>query len=515
MADNDQAENIGTGLTKLRHENTALREELDRLRSLFDGLPLGLYQVTPQGKVIMANALARQMLGRGSGEVSTLASQLSQDMASCAPPTSQAKLELREEVHDREIEWHDDDGRAFHIRGNARVVWNTDSTPRYYECTLEDITERRQAEAALRASEERHRLVVEHSPAGILLVDDHFRIIYANPEVCQILGRPPDEIVGARFTDFLHPDSVETVVERYLSRQRGEDAPAHYEIRTVHPDNSPRLSALSAAWFRTSGGAARTVAQLLDITDRTRAEQALRDYTETLEIRNAELDAFADSVAHDLKNPLSTIIGFAEALLEAPDDLHEDDLRRALANISTLGRKMDSIIEELLLFARIRQTAVRPIPIDMRITVQNSLDRLERMRAEHDAQIVVPSHWPVALGHGPWVEEVWVNYISNALTYGGKPPRVTLGSDLTETGQIRFWVRDNGDGVATCRQEQLFNGGSGRDQAATQGHGLGLSIVKRIVSKLGGEVAVDSSGNPGEGSAFSFTLPAATLATEP
>ena len=508
MADNDLAE--------LRDENATLREELDRLRSLFDSLPLGLYRVTPDGEVIMANTLAQQILDRGSGEISTLSSQLSRDMATCAPPTPQAELEPREEVHDRETEWHDDNGRAFHIRENARVVRDTDGAIRYYECTLEDITERRQAEAALRASEERYRLVVEHSPAGILLVDDDCHIIYANPKVCQILGRHPDEVIGAPFTDFLHPDSAEIVVERYSRRQEGEQVPSHCEIWTLHADNSPRLLVLSAAWFQTSGGAARTVAQLLDITDRTRAEQALRDYTETLEIRNAELDAFADSVAHDLKNPLSTIIGFAEALPEALNDLQEDDVRLILARISTMGRKMDSIIDELLLFARIRQTAVRPLPINMRITIQNTLDRLERMRAERDAQIEVPSHWPVALGHGPWIEEVWANYISNALTYGGNPPRVTLGSELTETGRIRFWVRDNGDGVARCRQEHLFDGASsGGDQAVTKGHGLGLSIVKRIVSKLGGEVAVESSGKPGEGSTFSFTLPAATQATAP
>jgi len=505
MADNDLAE--------LRDENATLREELDRLRSLFDSLPLGLYQVTPQGEVIMVNALAQQFLDRDSGEISTLSSQLSREMATYASPIPQAEPQLREEVHDRETEWHDDNGRAFHIRENARVVRDTDGAIRYYQCTLEDITERRQAEAALRASEERYRLVVEHSPAGILLVDDDFHIIYANPKVCQILGRHPDEVIGARFTNFLHPDSAETVVERYLRLQNGERVPSSYEIWALHADNTPHLLVLSAAWFQTSGGAARTVAQLLDITDRTRAEQALRDYTETLEIRNAELDAFADSVAHDLKNPLSTIIGFAEALPEALSDLNEDEVHRVLTRISTMGRKMDSIIDELLLFARIRQTAVRPIPINMRITVQNTLDRLERLRAERDAQIEVPSHWPVALGHGPWIEEVWANYISNALTYGGNPPRVTLGSELAETDRIRFWVRDNGDGVAPCQQEHLFDGASGRDQAATTGHGLGLSIVKRIVSKLGGEVAVESSGNPGEGSTFSFTLPAATQAT--
>ncbi len=243
MADNDPAESVGTDLAELRDENAALREELDRLRSLFDSLPLGLYQVTPQGEVIMANALAQQILDRGSGEIPTLSSRLSEAIVNCAPPISQGELKRREEVHDRETEWRDDDGRVFHIRESARVVRDTDGTPRYYECTLEDITERRQAEAALRAGEERYRLVVEHSPAGILLVDDDFRIIYANPKVCQILGRHPDEVIGARFTVFLHPDSAEIVVDRYLRRQKGEHVPSSYEIWTIHADKSPRLLA--------------------------------------------------------------------------------------------------------------------------------------------------------------------------------------------------------------------------------------------------------------------------------
>jgi signal transduction histidine kinase len=109
------------------------------------------------------------------------------------------------------------------------------------------------------------------------------------------------------------------------------------------------------------------------------------------------------------------------------------------------------------------------------------------------------------LGYAPWIEEVWVNYLSNAIKYGGRPPRVELGAETQPGGLVRFWVRDNGPGIAPEAQVRLFVPFTRLDQVRAKGHGLGLSIVRRIVEKLGGQVGVIST--PGQGSVFSFTLP--------
>jgi two-component system sensor histidine kinase/response regulator len=111
------------------------------------------------------------------------------------------------------------------------------------------------------------------------------------------------------------------------------------------------------------------------------------------------------------------------------------------------------------------------------------------------------------MGYAPWVEEVWVNYISNALKYGGTPsaaPRVELGAETQGDGMVRFWVRDHGPGIAPEAQLRLFTPFTRLDHVRAGGHGLGLSIVRRIVEKLGGQVSVASQ--VGEGSTFSFTL---------
>jgi len=111
----------------------------------------------------------------------------------------------------------------------------------------------------------------------------------------------------------------------------------------------------------------------------------------------------------------------------------------------------------------------------------------------------------VAHGYAPWIEEVWVNFISNGLKYGGNPPLLELGSDATDADMIRFWVRDNGIGIDAASQSELFTEFTRLDKVRAQGHGLGLSIVHRIIKKLGGYVGVESG--PGEGSMFYFTLP--------
>jgi signal transduction histidine kinase len=129
------------------------------------------------------------------------------------------------------------------------------------------------------------------------------------------------------------------------------------------------------------------------------------------------------------------------------------------------------------------------------------------MVEQSHAEIVGPeaSAWPVALGYAPWVEEVWINYLSNALKYGGRPPRIELGAKAQPDEMTRFWVRDNGPGIPPEAQARLFTPFTRLDQVRAKGHGLGLSIVRRIVEKLGGQVSVESQ--VGQGSVFSFTLP--------
>jgi signal transduction histidine kinase/DNA-binding response OmpR family regulator len=234
--------------------------------------------------------------------------------------------------------------------------------------------------------------------------------------------------------------------------------------------------------------------------------EALRQRTAELEARNEELDAFAHTAAHDLKGPLGYIVGFAKVLAQDYATMPEEQLSRYLHTIARSGSKMGDIVDALLLLASAHKLEdVELQPLEMADIVDEVLQRLAFMVDQYQAEIVLPEAWPSAMGYSPWVEEVWVNYVSNALKYGGQPPRVELGATTQADGTLRFWVRDNGAGLTLEEQARLFTPFTRFDQIRAKGHGLGLSIVRRIVEKLGGEVGIESE--VGQGSTFSFTLP--------
>jgi two-component system sensor histidine kinase/response regulator len=252
------------------------------------------------------------------------------------------------------------------------------------------------------------------------------------------------------------------------------------------------------------------------------ANRELERQLQEVQAWNEELDAFAHTVAHDLKNPLSVIVGYSTVLEDRRADLPDEQLDRYLGAIARHGRKMTNIIEELLLLASVRKVdEVEMEPLDMAAIVAEVQERLADLIAAQQAQISAPDEWPAALGRAPWVEEVWVNYLSNAIKYGGQPPRIDLGFTIYDFGfdppgqhsniqhpipTIKFWVRDNGPGLTAEEQVRLFAPFERLHQVRAEGHGLGLSIVRRIVEKLGGQIGVESE--PGQGCLFYFTLPA-------
>jgi PAS domain S-box-containing protein len=244
-----------------------------------------------------------------------------------------------------------------------------------------------------------------------------------------------------------------------------------------------------------------------EIVERRRTEEAIRRSNAELQARNEELDAFGHTVAHDLKNPLNNIIGFSYVLADDENPPSDEEAFQMAQIIQKLGFKMDNIIEELMLLAGLRRAEVHMEPLAMDKIVADVMRRLDAMLEESQAKIIGPENWPTAVGHEPWVEEVWINYISNAVKYGGQPPLIELGV-AEENGNMRFWVRDNGPGLTDEEQARLFVPFERLDQTHLSGYGLGLSIVQRIVERMGGKARVESTGVAGEGSTFSFTLPA-------
>ncbi|HXW00454.1 MAG TPA: PAS domain-containing protein, partial [Anaerolineae bacterium] len=379
---------------------------------------------------------------------------------------------------------------------------------------------RRQTEESLRQSEGRFRQLAENIHEIVWMKDRRMtETIYISPAYEEITGRSCESV-------YQQPDSwLEAVyaedrerIQAALEKQLNGEAIVE-EYRIVRPDGSIRW-----IWDRSFpihnelGEFYRIAGISEDITERKLLEDSLRQQTVELQAQNEELDAFAHTVAHDLQTPLGPTIGFASLLKEEYMTLSADEIRDIAQAIARNGRKMSNIINELLLLAGVRKMKIEPKPLDMAAIVAEALQRLASLIEEHQAEIILPaaSAWPVALGYGPWIEEVWINYISNAIKYGGRPPRLELGATVYQTSEgseiseispsrVRFWVRDNGPGLTSEEQAQLFTQFTRLHQVQAKGHGLGLSIVRRIIKKLGGQVGVESQ--IGQGSIFNFTLP--------
>jgi K+-sensing histidine kinase KdpD len=253
---------------------------------------------------------------------------------------------------------------------------------------------------------------------------------------------------------------------------------------------------------------AETVAgQIASAVEIARLLEQERDLRQMAEVQNKELDAFAHTVAHDLKGPLGHVITYTDYVISYAHDMSLTELVEIIDKIKQAGLKAVNITDELLILAGVRKRAVSITPLNMAEIVPQALRWLEPMLAEYQGQIILPESWPTARGYAPWVEEVWLNYLSNSLKYGGRPAKVEVGGHLQGDGQVCFWVKDNGEGVMPEAQANLFAEFTRFSEIRVEGHGLGLSIVRRIVEKLGGRVGVESSGQSGQGSMFYFTLP--------
>ncbi len=335
-----------------------------------------------------------------------------------------------------------------------------------------------------------------------------------------IVGRACNGREAVEMTQSLHPDVILMDIEMpgmggiEATRRIQERCPTPVVILSAY--ETPELltaagDAGAGAYLRKPPDAAAMTRAIVTAMARFRDVMVLREMNAELRARNQELDAFASTVAHDIKHPLTLIVGYADLLAQEYSAFSEEEVRAYLRMIAERARKVGRIVDTLLLLAQTRQKAVAPGPLDMHHIVTEVLRRrVDEMIRDYQAQIVTPERWPVARGYAPWVEEIWTNYIGNAIKYGGRPPYVQLGFTL-QGEHIRFWVRDNGAGLTAEEQARLFIPFERLRYIRTEGYGLGLSIVRRIAERLGGEVGVESE--KGQGACFWFTLPAWVVPT--
>ncbi len=352
---------------------------------------------------------------------------------------------------------------------------------------------------ALQESRARYRLLAETSIDMISRQTPDGIYRYVSPACQSLLGYEVHEMVGHHANKFFHPQDLETIE---MLNKPIETWPTTSTItyRARKKDHSYIwLETLSKIIYDPQTNRAQEViAVSRDVTER-------KQMVEELKAQNDELDAFAHTVAHDLRNPLGAVNGYAQLILMRLPDIENDQLQNMLQRLHATVDQTFGIIDALLLLAGVRKKKIETSPLNMVDIVTSSENRLALMIEEYQAQIIRPETWPTTIGYAPWVEEVWTNYLSNGLKYGGRPPQLEFGHTIQSDGMVRFWIKDNGTGLTPKEQAELFTEFTRLSEVTIKGYGLGLSIVRRIIKKLEGQVGVESEMD--QGSTFYFTLP--------
>ena len=236
-----------------------------------------------------------------------------------------------------------------------------------------------------------------------------------------------------------------------------------------------------------------------------RQEAAYQAEIAELRQQNAALNSFAETVAHDLKNPLGTLVGLT-TLLDAYIKANAPaDIVTLSHSIVSSGNQALTIVEELLHLGKTDLADLDIGPLNMVAILAEAMTTQTERIVDQTAEIEVQPTFPNAIGYAPWIVEVWRNLLSNALKYGGAPCQIYIGAEQNGAGYTRFFIRDNGAGLGPEQIDQLFQPYTRFHDGPEEGTGLGLSIIRRIINRLGGEVGVISQ--PDAGSEFWFTLP--------
>lgn len=348
--------------------------------------------------------------------------------------------------------------------------------------------------------------IIKNLSDGIIVIDMANRIVDANPAFSSITGINQQQIIGKsseainkiippEFTHCKEKSSTETAIQV-------NNEIRYYEITSSPVDlhDQKRIGKIFIFHDITSRKNALDSAMI--------SNNLLRNEINEKEKLIQDLDAYARSVAHDLKNPISGLLGLKDLIREDVIKNKKEEALELIEIVHEQGLKMYKIVDELLLLSRIRKEDLKLLPIEMSTVIKEALKRLNGHNSQNHFSIETPDSWPSVLGHPQWIEEVWFNLISNAIKYGGNPPAIKIGYNKLNGSSYQFWIQDNGDGLPAESLSKLFFDFERLGNNNKEGHGLGLSIIKRIVEKLGGEVLVTSENLPEKGCIFSFTLPA-------
>jgi len=508
-----------TDITERKRAELELERNKEQLETLFEVLPIGVLVADADGTLVEANDTAREIWG---GDVFDAASVDEYekypvwwaDSGERVPPESLTLarvLDGEEVVEPNVYEIETFDGERRIVRAEGMPIRDESGDVVRGVATLSDVTERREAQRRLEESERRYRTLVENFPDGSVgLFDENLEYTATGGQLLEEVGVGMDERVGESVHDIYPDDFLEEIEPYFRGALDGESNSFEIEFygRHLHAHTLPVRDTEDEIF------AGMIVAQ--DVTER-------REYERKLEESNERLEQFAYAASHDLQEPLRMVSSYLQLLEQRyGDDLGEDGREFIEFAVDGAGR-MREMIDGLLEYSRVDTRGDPFEPVDLNRVLEDVREDLQVRVEQSDAEITV-ADLPRVEGDTGQLRQVVQNLLDNAIKYSGDgPPRIRVSArrnapdqgsptdpprSVSERNEWVLSVSDRGIGIDPDDADRVFDVFQrlhARDEH--EGTGIGLALCERVVERHGGEIWVESE--PGEGSTFSFTLPAA------
>jgi PAS domain S-box-containing protein len=503
-----------------------LRQAEEKYRSIFENSVIGIFQTSPEGRYISANPALATIYGYASPE--ELIGSLTQiDHQLYVNP--RRRQEFVDQIHtagsvtDFESQVYRKDGSLVWISENVIALRGEQGELLCYEGTVEEITDRKHVEAALREREERFRSLVNNIPGAVYrcAYDPTWTMEFLSDAIEIIVGYPASAFIHNRILSFasliVEEDAglIGAIVEQAIAQQQ----PYIIEYRVVRADGAIRwLYEKGQAVFDDHGAVLWLDGVIFDISDRKQAEVELYTAKEAAEDANRSKSQFLANMSHELRTPLNAIIGYSEMLQEEADELGYGAILPDLAKIHHAGKHLLALINDILDISKIEagkmELYLEPFRLatltsELRCTIQPLIEKQGNILT-----IELDPHLDTMVADFIKVRQSLLNLLSNAAKFteqGEITLTVQREADPSPeaTGDwVRFTVQDTGIGMTPEHMARVFQAFTQADASTTRkygGTGLGLAITRRFCQMMGGDITVGSA--LGKGSIFTIRLP--------
>ncbi|MDY0075687.1 MAG: PAS domain-containing sensor histidine kinase [Bacteroidales bacterium] len=410
-----------------------------------------------------------------------------------------------------EIEQYHKEGRLIWVEISIRAMLNDQGEQIGYVGISRDITQRKTAEEVLRQSEEKFRVLANVAKVMISIVEDAAgkKYLFMNDEWHRVLGYNRDEVQNMEPMDFVAPESKQEVLDNAAKRMQGKQAPVSYEVKVVTKSGEIRQLDFSATVITFQNKKA-LLTTAIDISERKKTEEALRESETKLRELNAQKDKFFSIIAHDLKSPFNAIVGFSELLMEQINEKNYEGIHEYAKIISQSSLQAMDLLMNLLEWSRAQSGRMLFIPEKMKLVDLIEENILLFQGIARQKSITINKFLPdkiTVFADESMIGTVLRNLISNAIKFTSKGGEINI-SAVKRLKEVLVSVSDNGIGIAPQRLEKLFRideGDSTRGTNDEKGTGLGLILCKEFVENHGGTIGAESK--EGKGSTFYFSLP--------